>query len=409
MLAAGKQEDKILARTHAPGATSKTKPGGPKNGTQPAPLNRQAGSLRYATPRTRRGTLPFIARRPGIAPGSEFVLIRASGIPFSLVIQPSSPAHGRPTFFLLLGFLAIVFWSTSFPIFTKILNPSIGGLRAGAISFALAGILGLGIQARRRGGLGWLRELPRPYFLICGPLFSVFALAMFLAINLSAGPQQSIEITLINYLWIPLIFLFSIPVLGQRARPALILGILIATTGVFLASAREQFIQAGGFDVTSFPRFFANVAHHLRENPWPYPVALLNAICWAAYTVLSRKLLRPEQHDALPLFMLVAGLVLLPIAHALPHPSHWSWAVVGALIYAAIFPSLIAYSLWDLAVRRSDLNLLTAASYATPLLATLANCVLHQTPMTTVLFAACALVIGGAAICKFSIRSASCS
>lgn len=322
------------------------------------------------------------------------------------MIQTNIPSRGGPTAFLFLGFLALVFWSTSFPVFTRILNPGIGALRAGAISFTVAGALGLAIQARRRGGLGWLGQLPRRYFLICGSIFPVFALAMFLAIHFSAGPQQSIEITLINYLWIPLIFLLSIPVLGQRARPALILGILVATTGVFLATAREQFAQSDGFDVTALPRFIASVVHHLRENPWPYPLALLNAVCWAAYTVLSRKLLRPEQPDALPLFMLGAGLLLLPIAHCLPYPSNWSWAVVGALVFAAIFPSLVAYSLWDLAIRRSDLTLLTAASYATPLLATLVNCLLHQTPMTPVLLLACALVIGGAALCKFSLQPA---
>lgn len=363
-----------------------------------------APTMRPAAPGAKHAKAPGRAPRD-VASAVDMALSEPRSSCIS-VAPPSTPAPGRPNAFLLLGFLAILCWSTSFPLFTRILNPGIGALRAGAISFAVAGAIGLVLQARRHHGLGWLRGLPRRYFLICGSIFPAFALAMFAAIHVSAGPQQSIEITLINYLWIPLIFLFSIPVLGQRARPTLIPGILISTTGVFLATAREEIARAGGFDLAVIPGFLANVADHLHENPWPYPLALLNALCWAGYTVASRRLLRPEQPDALPLFMLAAGLLLLPVSHLVPHPAHWSWPVAGALLFAAIFPSLIAYSLWDLAVRRADLNLLTAASYATPLLATLVNCLLHQTPVTPVLLIACALVIGGAALCKYSLLPA---
>lgn len=302
--------------------------------------------------------------------------------------------------------LALVLWSTSFPIFTKILNPAIGGLFAGALAFTFAGLLGILIHTWRRGGMAWITQLPKTYLLICGPIFLVFAIAMFLAINLAShNSQQSIEITLINYLWIPLIFVFSIPILGQRAKPTLALGILIATAGVFLASTNELRGQAGTFNLRQLSAFFQGLWNHLLERPWPYPLALLNAICWAAYSVASRRLLKPEQHDALPLFMFTSGLLLLPMAYLLPHePAKWSLTVIVALAFAGLLPGLTAYSLWDLAIRRGDLTLLTAASYGTPLLATLFNCLLHRTPLSLVLLLACALVIGGAIICNLSVQ-----
>jgi drug/metabolite transporter (DMT)-like permease len=294
--------------------------------------------------------------------------------------------RGRAT---LLGLLAIVLWSTTFPVYTRMLNPSVGGLRAGAICFFAGGLLGVGAAAWRRRRTPRTQPLPRAYLLICGSLFVLFTLALFLAIDCSRGAQQSIEITLINYLWIPLIFVLSIPVLKQRARPMLAAGIAVATAGVFLCATSGRFSLAG-------------LIEHVRENPWPYPLALLNAICWAAYTVFTRRLLKPDQVDAMPVFMMIAGLLLMPIAMLRPMPVPWSPGLVAAAAYASIFPGLLAYSFWDVAIRRGDLPLITAASYATPLLATLVNCLLHRTPMTTTLFAACVLVVAGAAICKLS-------
>ncbi|MCC6580382.1 MAG: aromatic amino acid DMT transporter YddG [Phycisphaeraceae bacterium] len=294
----------------------------------------------------------------------------------------------------LLGILAIVLWSTSFPVYTRVLNPAIGGLRAGAISFTLAGLVGIMLFVFRHRGLGPLRDMSRAYLLVSGGIFVVFAVAMFLAIDLSRGAYQSIEITLINYLWIPLIFAFSLPILKQKAKWTLGPGLLLAFVGVFLTTTR------GRFSVTEF-------MDHLRENPWPYGLAMTNAISWALYTVTSRRFNGGKRGDALPLFMLASGLVLLPISFLLPSRAAWSPTVVASFAYAALFPGLIAYSLWDLAARRGDLHLLAAASYATPLLATLFNCILFGKPLTWHLIFACALVILGAAMCRWSVRDTS--
>lgn len=77
-------------------------------------------------------------------------------------------------------------------------------------------------------------------------------------------------------------------------------------------------------------------------------------VIWAIYTVLLR--LAPKVRPASFLFVTFAGgaLMLLPIALLVPgHHLSWTANSIGAVAYVSIFPSVIAYFLFNASVARA--------------------------------------------------------
>lgn len=69
----------------------------------------------------------------------------------------------------------------------------------------------------------------------------------------------------------------------------------------------------------------------------------------------------------------------------------------------SIFPTFLAYTLWDKAMRKGKIILVVSFSYFTPLLSIIISSLYLQVVVRANLWIACALVITGAVICKFSI------
>jgi len=77
--------------------------------------------------------------------------------------------------------------------------------------------------------------------------------------------------------------------------------------------------------------------------------------------------------------------------------------VAAELAYMALFPGMLAYILWDIAVRKGEIILVASLSYLTPLLSTWVSAlVLNIRPGVTIWLAA-GLVIAGALVCRRSI------
>lgn len=71
------------------------------------------------------------------------------------------------------------------------------------------------------------------------------------------------------------------------------------------------------------------------------------------------------------------------------------WLAISGL---GLGPVGLAFFLWDIGVRRGDLPVLGAASYAAPLLSTLVLIAARQAEATWALAAACLLITAGAAL-----------
>jgi drug/metabolite transporter (DMT)-like permease len=194
----------------------------------------------------------------------------------------------------------------------------------------------------------WLVPLPT-LALGVGGLFG-FHFLLFMALRL-APPVQA---NLINYLW-PLFMVLLSPLLlpGTRLQAVHIAAALLGFAGaalVILGDTAGAAQQTGGWS-------------------WGYLLALLSALVWASYSLLTRRV--PHfPTAAIGGFALVSGLLSL-LCHALLEPAI---ALTGRdmLLIAALGlgPMGAAFFLWDMALKRGDTRQIGILSYLTPLAST---------------------------------------
>ncbi|RAM02888.1 hypothetical protein DO021_05655 [Desulfobacter hydrogenophilus] len=72
---------------------------------------------------------------------------------------------------------------------------------------------------------------------------------------------------------------------------------------------------------------------------------------------------------------------------------------------ALAFITLMAYSLWDNAMRKGNTIFLVASSYMTPLLSTIVSCIYLSVAPTPSLWLGCGLLIFGSLLSWFSVKS----
>ena len=105
----------------------------------------------------------------------------------------------------------------------------------------------------------------------------------------------------------------------------------------------------------------------------------------------------------MPLFLAATGLVMLAGRLLSGETSRWDAGAAGTLAYAIVFPNALGYVLWEWAMRKGDVALLAAASYALPLVSTLFACWLLQTPVHSNLLVGALLVVTGAVLSRSGV------
>ena len=279
-----------------------------------------------------------------------------------------------------IGFVAVLLWALlalltvgSAPMPPLLLN---------TICFSLGGTLGL-IWAARTGALPQLRRVPfKVYAFGTIGLFGYHAL-YFSALRLAPAAEAG----LIAYLWPLLIVIFSGLLPGETLRAGHLIGALTGFAGAALI------ISGGG--VGFQPGYAAG-----------YGLALLCALTWSSYSVLSR-LVGDAPTATVAVFCLASALLSLPL-HLVFEDTLWpgtalQWASVLGL---GLGPVGLAFFVWDIGVKQGDIQLLGTASYAAPLLSTVILVVSGvAAPSLTLLWAAL-LITGGAVIAaRASLRS----
>jgi drug/metabolite transporter (DMT)-like permease len=286
------------------------------------------------------------------------------------------------------GLLAILVWSTTVA-FSRTLSEALGPLTTGAAIYTLGG--GLACLAALPGGrLGRMLRMPRRYLLGCGAMFLSYTVLLYAAVGLAASRAQVLAVGLANYLWPTLILLFSLPILHKRGRWIFLLpGVALALGGTWLA-------VAGGGE--------AGLAELLGPggNILPVALAAAAAVLWGFYSNYT-KLWGGQTGSAVPLFLLASGLACLPLRFLAGEASSLAAPQLPALLYMALFPAWLGYSLWDHAMQKGDKTLVTAFSYFTPLLSTLASLLVLQVPLTPQLGLGAVLVFIGAVLSKLGV------
>ena len=101
--------------------------------------------------------------------------------------------------------------------------------------------------------------------------------------------------------------------------------------------------------------------------------------------------------------MLCTGLVLGAARLLWTEPTQWTTRAGAELAYMVVGSNL-AYAFWERAMRRGDIVLVAAASLFTPLLSTLVSTLYLGIRPDPRLWIGCAMIIGGAAICRANVR-----
>lgn len=270
----------------------------------------------------------------------------------------------------LIGFTAILMWSL-LALFT-IWSAPVPPFLLNVLTFAIGGAMGL--VWTLRNGIGRLRGIDwRVHaFGILG-LFGYHAL-YFTAFRVA----PSAETGLMAYLWPLFIVLFSGLLPGERLLPQHILGALVAFAGAALIVVGRG--GEGGASLAGLGLGF------------------LCALTWALYSVISRRL-GAVPTEVVTVYCLGTALLSLPV-HLLTEPTVWPVGMGGwlAVLALGLGPVGAAFFTWDIGMKKGDIQMLGVASYAAPLLSTLALVLAGITPPSWVILAAAALIAGGAAL-----------
>ena len=190
----------------------------------------------------------------------------------------------------------------------------------------------------------------------------------------------AIEVSLIAYLWPLFLVVFSTLLPGERLGVHHVLGLICGLAGAAMVITKGQGLGLHeGF----------RLGHGL---------AFGCAVIWAGYSVLSRRLAGVSTDT-------VAGFCL--VTAALSATSHLifeqtvspqglgQWLSVAGL---GLLPVGAAFYAWDFGVKRGDIMVLGASSYAAPVLSTLILVGAGFAPMHWSVAVACILITAGAVI-----------
>jgi len=280
----------------------------------------------------------------------------------------------------LIGGTAVLMWAT-LALFTT-LSGQVPPFQLAAMSFGVAFIVSLGRwMVIGTGILGALRQKPSVWLIGTGGLFG-YHFFYFMALQ-NAPP---VEAGLIAYMWPLLIVVCSALLPGEKLRWWHVVGALSGLAGTTL-------LVTGGSGLSGF-----------KSEYWlGYTMACLCALTWTGYSLLSRR------HADVPTDVVGgfcgATALLATLCHLFFETTIWPEQSVQwiAIIALGLGPVGLAFFTWDIGVKRGNIQVLGALSYAAPLLSTIVLIVFGLGDLTWVVAAACLLIVGGAVLASREI------
>jgi len=270
-----------------------------------------------------------------------------------------------------IGFSAVALWAL-LALFTVASAP-VPPFLLSAMAFGVGGVVGL-IWLVISGDIGRLRAVPlRAYAFGTLGLFGYHFL-YFTALRMAPAAEAG----LIAYLWPLLIVLFSGLLPGETLRGGHVAGAVLGFLGAAL-------IVAGGIGAVS-----GALAG--------YGVAFVAALTWTAYSLGSRRMGQVPT-GAVAIYC-IATAILSVLAHLALEVTVWPVGTVGwlAVLGLGLGPVGLAFYTWDIGVKAGDIQLLGTASYAAPLLSTLALVAAGLASASLSLALAAVLITGGAVL-----------
>ena len=272
----------------------------------------------------------------------------------------------------LIGFTAVLMWALLAVL--TIGTAPVPPLQLNAICFAIGGAIGL-VWMLRGPGFAALRGVRWTVY-VAGTLgLFGYHFLYFTAFRLA----PTAETGLIAYLWPLFIVLLSGLLPGERLRLMHVVGALIAFAGAALILLRGGAVwQAGAVPGMA--------------------LAFVCAVTWAIYSVASRRF-GAVPTGAVTVYCLATAVLSLG-AHLALETTVWPAEPAGWLSVAllGLGPVGFAFFTWDVGMKRGDIQILGVASYAAPLLSTLALILSGRAEATPVLLVSAVMITGGAVL-----------
>ncbi len=276
-------------------------------------------------------------------------------------------------FATLIGFSAIAMWAL-LALFTAG-SGQVPPFQLSAMTFSIGASIGLVSWLFRPGAAARLRQPPVVWLVGVAGLFGYHFLYFTALRNAPA-----IDASLIAYLWPLLIVLGSALMPGERLAWHHIAGALLGLCGMALIVTKGGGV---GFEA---------------RYAFGYAMAALCAFTWAGYSLLSRRFAAVPT-DAVTGFC-VATAVLSLLCHLALERTVWPETATqwGCVLALGLLPVGAAFYAWDFGVKRGNIQVLGAASYAAPLLSTLVLIATGAAQPSLRILVACLLITGGAAL-----------
>lgn len=238
-----------------------------------------------------------------------------------------------PRFAYIFAVLPPLFWSGNFLI-ARVMRHDIPPIQMSFWRWTMAFLILLPFAAAQFRGQGpQIREEFRFLLLLGAVGITAFNCFLYSALH----HTTVVNAALINSLMPVVTFIFALILLRERLRPVQIGGVILAILGAVLIIARGDFGALASFTLNRGDL-----------------LVMGGLTFWAAYTVLIRW--RPTK---LPLRVFLAITIGIGALLHLPLVA-WEMAQVGgvavswetgaSVLYFAIFPSLLAYVIWNKAV-----------------------------------------------------------
>jgi len=281
---------------------------------------------------------------------------------------------GRAT---LIGFSAVAMWAL-----LALLTDASGHVPPfllSAVTFAIGTAVGL--AARLVSPPAAKTRIP-PQVWVIG-IAGLFGYHFFYFTALRNAP--AVEASLIAYLWPLFIVLGSALMPGERLQWHHVAGAALGLAGTFLIITKGGGLSFDG-------RYL-----------FGYAMAAICAFVWAAYSLLSRRF--PAVPTSIVTWFCAATSVLslachLAIEETVPPSTAGEWLAVIGL---GLMPVGAAFYAWDVGVKRGNIQVLGAASYAAPLLSTLVMIATGFAEPSPTILAACVLITFGAVLAAKSL------
>jgi drug/metabolite transporter (DMT)-like permease len=294
----------------------------------------------------------------------------------------------------IAGIIAILLWSSNIA-FSKSIMEREGIFNAGFYIYFFGGICNIIILLlffRKQGFFTKLSKLPLSYYAKTGIFFILSNTLLYFAIGLVSKHEELVIISILNYSWPVLIYVFKIPIFRLSYKTGIfVLGILLSITGIILA-----FVQ--GYTLE-------DIQHIMQagdDNLLAYILTFLNAASWALYSNLTIKYKAEDDIAGIPVIFFVISLVFFGMLWWRGNLSTISLSLIYTnyeLLYQVIGPTSVGYLFWYISIKKGNRNLITSLSFFIPVLSVLIIGLKFKVSIGIVFWIAVLLLIIGSYLC----------